>query len=70
MAEDHGASEAGQLPKAWIRSRRQTKSRQRASGARSRSWTVQSEMIGVLGRVSTGAAGMILDSAKPRKIRT
>ena len=35
-----------------------------------RSWTVQSEMRGVLGRVSTGAAGRILDSANPREIRT
>ena len=70
VAKDHEASETGQLPKAWIRGRRQTKSRQRASGARSRSWTVQSEMRGVLGRVSTGAAGRILDSANPREIRT
>ena len=30
---------------------------------RVRSWTVQNEMRGVLGRVSTGAAGKILDSA-------
>ena len=28
-----------------------------------RSWTVQNEMTGVLGRVSTGAARRILDSA-------
>ena len=34
------------------------------------SWTVQNEMRGVLGRVSTGAAGRILDSADPREIRT
>ena len=32
-----------------------------------RSWTVQNEMRGVLGRVS---AGRILDSANPREIRT
>ena len=32
---------------------------------RVRSWTVQNEMRGVLGRVSTGAAGRILDSANP-----
>ena len=37
---------------------------------RVRSWTVQNEMRGVLGRVSTGAAGRILDSANPREIRT
>ena len=36
---------------------------------RVRSWTVQNEMKGVLGRVSTGAAGRILDSANPENIR-
>ena len=36
---------------------------------RVRSWTVQDEMRGVLGRVSAGAAGRILDSANPREIR-
>ena len=35
-----------------------------------RSWTVHNEMRGVLGRVSTGAAGRILDSANPREVRT
>ena len=34
-----------------------------------RSWTVQNEMRGVLGRVSTGAEGRILDSANPTEIR-
>ena len=33
---------------------------------RVRSWTVQYEMRGVLGRVSAGAGGRILDSANPR----
>ena len=37
---------------------------------RVRCWTVQNEMRDVLGRVSTGAAGRILDSANPREIRT
>ena len=37
---------------------------------RVRSWTVQNEMKGVLGRVSVGAAGRSLDSANPREIRT
>ena len=37
---------------------------------RVRSWTVQNEMKDVLGRVSTSAAGWILDSANPRKMRT
>ena len=35
---------------------------------RVRSWTVQYEMRGALGRVSTCAAGNILDSANPREI--
>ena len=33
IAGDHGAPEAGQLPRAWTRGRRETGSRQRASGA-------------------------------------
>ena len=33
---------------------------------RARSWTVQNEMRGVLGRVSAGAAGRTLNSANPR----
>ena len=33
---------------------------------RVRSWTVQNDIRGVLGRVSAGAAGRILDSAYPR----
>ena len=37
---------------------------------RVRSWTVQNEIKGVLGRVSAGAAHRILDSANPREIRT
>ena len=69
-AEDHGAPEAGQLPRVWTRGRRETESRQRVSGTTSRSWTVQNEMRNVLGRVSTGAARRILDSANPREIRT
>ena len=35
MAEDHGAPEAGQLPRVWTRDCRETESRQRVSGARS-----------------------------------
>ena len=65
MAEDHGAPEAEQLPSVWTKGRGETNSRQRV-----RSWTVQNEMRSVLGRVSTGAAGRILDSANPRDIRT
>ena len=32
MAEDHGAPDAGKLPRAWTRGRRVRKSLQRASG--------------------------------------
>ena len=35
MAEDHRAPEAGKLPKAWTRGRKESVSRQRASGAKS-----------------------------------
>ena len=41
-----------------------------SAAQRVRSWTVQNEMRDVLGRVSTGAARRILDSANPREIRT
>ena len=61
MAEDHGAPEAGQLPRSGP---------EVVEGQRVRSWTVQNEMRGVLGQVSTGAAGRILDSSNPREIRT
>ena len=33
MVEDHGAPEARKLTKAWTRGRKETKSRQRVSGA-------------------------------------
>ena len=35
MAEHHGAPEAGQLPRVWIRGCKETESRQRVSGANS-----------------------------------
>ena len=35
MAEDHGAPEAGQLPRVWTRGHTETESRQRVSGAES-----------------------------------
>ena len=35
MAEDHGAPEAGQLSRVWTRGRKETKTRQRVSGAKS-----------------------------------
>ena len=49
-----------------LRERESPKSERR----RVRSWTVQNEMRDVLGRVSTGAAGRILDSANPGEVRT
>ena len=35
MAEDHGAPDAGQLPRAWTIGCRETESRHRVSGAKS-----------------------------------
>ena len=35
MAEDHGALETAKLSRAWTRGRRETESRQKASGAKS-----------------------------------
>ena len=35
MAEDHGAPDTQQLPKAWTRGRKETESRRRASGTES-----------------------------------
>ena len=67
MAEDHGAPEAGQLPRVWTKGRKETES-PKSERRRVRSWTVQNEMRSVLGRVSAGAAGRILDSANPREI--
>ena len=66
---EHGTPEAGQLFRAWTTGRKESESRQRESGA-VRSWTVQNEMRDVLGRVSAGAAGRILDFANPREIIT
>ena len=66
MAEDHGAPEAGLGPEVV---KRQRVAKERAA-YRVRSWIVENEMRGVLGRVSTGAAGKPLDSAIPREIRT
>ena len=49
--------------------KRQRVAKERAA-QRVRSWTVQNEMRDVLGRVSTGAARRILDSANPGEIGT
>ena len=69
MTEDHGAPEAGQLPRVWTRGRRDRQP-PKSERCRVRSWTVQNEMRGVLRRVSAGAARRILDSANPREIKT
>ena len=69
MTEDHGALEAGQHPGSGPEVvERQRVVKDRAS-QRVRSWTMQNEMKGVLGRVSAGTAGRILDSANLREIR-
>ena len=49
--------------------KRQRVAKERAA-QRVLSWTVQNEMRSVLGRVSASAAGRVLDSANPRKVRT
>ena len=48
---------------------RQRVAKERAA-QRVRSWTVQNEMSGVLGRVPTSTEGRILDSDNPREIKT
>ena len=69
MAEDHGAPEAGKLPRLGLEMvKRQRVAKERAA-QKVRSWTVQNEMRGVLRRVSAGDAGKILDSANPEEIR-
>ena len=59
MAEDHGAQKPGNSPGSGPEVvERQGVAKERAA---QRSWTVPNQMRGVLGRVSTGAAGRILD---------
>ena len=69
MVEDHGASEAGKLPWARTTDCRATENYQRASGTKSRSWTVQNEISGVFGWMTEGAAWRILDSANSSEIK-
>ena len=52
MAENHGAPEAGNLPRASTRGRGETES-------------VRNEMRGVVGRVTASAAQRTLDYANP-----
>ena len=56
MAEDHGAPEAGQLPRTWTRGRRETRVAKKRVAQRVRSWTVQNEMRGVPDLMTMGAA--------------
>ena len=62
MEEDHGSPEAGQLslePGPEVVERQRVAKEWAAQIVRS--WTVQNEMRGFLGRVFTGAAGRILN---------
>ena len=68
MVEDHGTQKPDNSP--WPGPEvveRQKIAKERAV-QKVRGWTVQNEMIGVLGRVSARAARRILYSAKPREI--
>ena len=70
MAENHKPKKPCNSPRPGsevVERRRDAKER---AALRVRSWTVQNEMKGVLGRMTAGAAGRILDSANPREIRT
>ena len=69
MAEDHGAPEAGQLQGPGQQVVERQKIAKEPAAQRVRSWTVRNQMRDVLGRVSAGAAGRILDSANPSEIR-
>ena len=69
MAEDYEAGQPGNSPAPGpeiVERRRVAKER---TAQRVRSWTVQNEMRGVLGRVFAGIAGRIVDSTNPREIR-
>ena len=65
MEEDHGAPEAGQLPRVWTRSRRGIESPK--SERRKESVAGQCRMRLA---ASAGAAGRILDIANPSEIGT
>ena len=68
MAEDYEPQNPGNSPGSCpeiVQRKRVAKER---ATQRVRSWTVQNEMRGVLGRVSASAAGRILNSANSREI--
>ena len=70
MAGDYGAQKSDNSPGPGPEVvERQRVDKERAA-QRVRSWTMQNEMRGVLGRVSTSTAGRILDSANPREIKS
>ena len=49
MVDDHGAPEAGQLPRVWTRGRKETVCRQRVSGTKSPQLDSADEMRGIPG---------------------
>ena len=67
MAEHYGTPKARNSPGPGSEAvERQRVAKERAT-QKVRSWTIQNEMRGVLGQVSAGAAGRILDSANPKR---
>ena len=70
MAEDHGDPKPGNSPGPGLEVIKTQRAAKERAAQRVRSWTVQNEMRGVLGRVSKGAVEKALDSANPREIKT
>ena len=67
MAEDHGAQKLGSSPGPGPEVVERQRVAKERTAQRVRSWTVQNEMRGVLGRMFAGAAERFLDSANPRE---
>ena len=67
MAENHGPQKPGNSPGPGPEFAERQKIIKERATQRVRSWTVQNEMKGVLGRVSESAARRILDSTNPRE---
>ena len=68
MAEDHETPEAGQLSRAWTRGHRETEIAKARATQRVRSWTMQNQLRGVIGRVSASAARRIFDFFNSREV--
>ena len=68
--KDHGAQKPGNSPGPGSEIVERQRATKEQAAQRVRSWTVHNEMKSVLGRMSAGAAGRIVDSANPSKIRT